>query len=127
MAVLWNVWPINAGSRVVPPRNSTASGKDELEPKCSPTDVQPMRPNARPIVSPYAYPSRFDHRTARVHLRNVGNPMMTAAMNPPENCRPPFQTAMRSRGELIWFVCDRSHVMRAPITPPTTNRVASRY
>ena len=44
--MLWNVWPIKAGSRVVPPRKSTASGKVDCQPKCSPTDVQPTRLDA---------------------------------------------------------------------------------
>src|SRR3954452_25465451 len=114
MAVLWNVWPTCAGSRVSPPSKRTASSQLDPLPKCSPTEMHPMRPMANRIVRPYAYPSRFVHRTDRLHLRNVGEQTSTAAMNPPENCNPPFYAANRSRGQPIWLQGEMSHVMRAP-------------
>ncbi len=47
-------------------------------------------------------------------------------MNPPENCRPPFHTAITSTGEWISLQWVMTHVMRAPMTPAMTSRVAMR-
>ena len=49
---------------------------------------------------------------------------MTANTKPPENCSPPCQMAMASTGDSSSSQWVTTQVMREPITPTTTMRMA---